>query len=573
MDRHLIVLSCSATKVEHRDPLPAISRYDGPYYKVLNSCIRERGWPRSLSIAVLSAEYGLIGGLTQIDDYDRRMDERRATELREKCTETLVKWSSSHSSATLVLGRDYLPAINFDAMASFRTIVPEGPIGMKLQALSNRLHEFRPTRVRKELPVGRAGAPLYFLPDWDDLLDADFDFRTDSFSAAERYQRKEQHCIQVMQPRRMCDGVLVSLAQNQGTKGILRRVEPTDLESLAPQSIRTKYGLRDDQWAFGDCGAFSYSSEPEPTISTEQAVSLYHLHGFDLGASVDHIPLPAIEGPSGAKLLTTAERRRRIALTRANAREFLEVWNRRKCSFTPVGIIQGIAAQDYARQLPEYVEMGYSFIALGGLVPRSDSDIEEVVRAVAKSRTALPRSRGDDVRLHLFGVFRPKLQASFRECGISSFDSATYFRKAWLRSDQNYLGADGQWYAAVRVPMMSDARTRKRLEASGLSEKTLRRMEKASLEALHEYGAGEVTADEALAAVHRYDELLSRGDENSGSLYAKYRRTLEAKPWQCCGCPVCKQLGIDVLIFRGYNRNKRRGAHNTYQLYRSLREG
>ncbi len=570
MDRHLLVLSCSSMKVDHRDPLPALARYDGPYYRVLNSYIRERGWPGKLSIAVLSAEYGLIGGLTQIDNYDRRMDERRAVELRRACTDTLLKWSEAHSSATLLLGKDYLPAIDFTATARLKTTVPEGPIGMKLHALSECLRGFSPTTVRGEMRSPRARAPMYFLPDWDDLLDVDFDFRTDRFSSPDRATRNEEHCIKIMQPRRMCDGVLVSLAQNQGTKGILRRFEPTDVESLAPQSIRLKYGLRDDQWAFGDCGAFSYSSAPEPTITTEQAVSLYHLYGFDLGASVDHIPLPFIDGPKGPEALSETAKRRRVRMTHMNAREFMDVWSRRKCTFTPVGIIQGLSARDYAKQFPEYVEMGYSFIALGGLVPRSDSEIEEIVRATSKARISL-RKQDRGVRIHLFGVFRPKLQRSFRECGVFSFDSATYFRKAWLRSDQNYLGADGDWYAAIRVPMMSDARTRKRLETSGISEVELQRLEKSSLDALHEFALGNVTIDHAVSAVRKYDELLSRGDEQGESLYTKYRRTLEAKPWLLCGCSVCCDLGIDIVIFRGYNRNKRRGAHNTYQLYRSLR--
>ena len=47
----------------------------------------------------------------------------------------------------------------------------------------------------------------------------------------------------------------------------------------------------------------------------------------------------------------------------------------------------------------------------------------------------------------------------------------------------------------------------------------------------------------------------------------KYLRTLEDRPWKKCDCPFCQQLGIQILIFRGANRNKRRGAHNTLMLY------
>src|SRR6185436_3171247 len=109
MEKHLVVLGCSATKLDVAEPLPAIVRYDGPAYRVLNSYLRQADWPESLSIAVLSAEHGLIGGLTPIVTYDRRMDSRRALDLRSQCTETLAGWLKTHQRLSLFLGRDYLP--------------------------------------------------------------------------------------------------------------------------------------------------------------------------------------------------------------------------------------------------------------------------------------------------------------------------------------------------------------------------------------------------------------------------------------------------------------------------------
>ena len=74
MNRHLVVLGCSATKLDSEGLLPAIARYDGPSYRVLNNYLRDVQWPTSLSVGILSAEHGLIGGLTHIENYDRRMD-------------------------------------------------------------------------------------------------------------------------------------------------------------------------------------------------------------------------------------------------------------------------------------------------------------------------------------------------------------------------------------------------------------------------------------------------------------------------------------------------------------------
>jgi hypothetical protein len=575
MNRHLVVLGCSATKLDSEGLLPAIARYDGPSYRVLNNYLRDVQWPTSLSVGILSAEHGLIGGLTHIENYDRRMDAKRALDLRTRCTEVLTGWAETHGNVSLFLGRDYLPALNLDTLSTRGSleIVP-GPIGMKLSRLRSLLHGLRRASARRSLPE-RADRALYFLPDWDDHVDADFDFRGDQFSNADRHARNQKHCTELVHPRRMCDGVLISLAQLGGSKGLLRRFAPTDPESLAPMSIAKRFGLGDDQLAFGDCGAFSYSSEDEPPISTEQAVSLYQIYGFDLGASVDHIPLPVITTASGKqRRLSRAEQRRRVAITQRNAADFIAAHQRRRCTFEPVGIIQSIDVAGYASQLAAYVEMGYATVAIGGLVPRPDREVAEIAATLESARAKLPPTLREQVWIHLFGIYRPKIQDALRAARIDSFDSATYFRKAWLRSSQNYLAADGSWYAAVRVPVTSDARTLARLTASGLSEATLREREKAALAALHAYGRRRKSLDATLNIVLAYDSLLGRGDGTEETdLRATYRRTLQDRPWESCDCAICSEIGIDTLIFRGYNRNKRRGAHNTLMLYENVLAG
>lgn len=567
-NRHLVILGCSSRKLTSNGVLPAIERYDGPTYHVLRSFLRRSAWPSRLSVAVLSARYGLIGGLAPIEYYDQRMDLTRAVELRGTVTDTLLRWSSDHAEMSLVVGRDYLHALDLGLLEAegVQPAVVQGPIGMKLNWLSLFLSGMQTNCGRRALPEAIPERPLYFLPDWDDMLDVDYDFRRDEFSCPNKKERNEQHVVHVMQPRRICDGVLVSLAQQVNSKGILRKCAPDDPRSLAPKSVRQVFGMSADQWVFGDCGAFSYVGQDEPAITTEQAVSLYQLHGFDFGASVDHIPVQKIVTPSGKRTLSAAEQRRRVRLSKSNAEDFIKLHKRKKCSFLPVGIIQGLSDKDYGLQLPDYLDMGYHHVAIGGLVPRSDKEILDIVRAVNKS---VPPGLFKPW-IHLLGVFRPRIQGELRKNGVTSFDSATYFRKAWLRSGQNYLGADGIWYAAIRVPMTADGRTRNKLVDSRLPINEIVEMETRALRKLHGYGEGRVGLEDALNAVIVYDRLLNRNDENESGLDAAYRRTLEARPWERCNCPVCQDVGINVVIFRGYNRNKRRGAHNTLMLYRLL---
>ena len=210
--------------------------------------------------------------------------------------------------------------------------------------------------------------------------------------------------------------------------------------------------------------------------------------------------------------------------------------------------------------------MGYRYLAFGGLVPRSDNEILEIVEAIHTKITTLKCKPW----IHLLGIFRPSLQAHFRRLGVNSFDSATYFRKAWLRSGQNYLGSDGKWYAAIRIPPTSDPRTLQRLKLSGFTESKIQCLEEKALEALRAFDNGEKSLKACLRAIIEYDKLLSRGEGVEEGLLETYKRTLEDKPWKQCKCQMCQSIGIDVLVFRGLNRNKRRGAHNTLQLFNQI---
>lgn len=562
MKKQLLILGCADRKRNSKDLLPALDMYDGPAYRVIRKFLREYQWPEQVSIAVLSAKYGLFGIFRGIEHYDRRMDVSTAAAKAAECSSVLTTWAESHQSIHLSLGKDYMPAVE-PALGSvgISKEIFHGGIGRKLSQIKAFMSSMSPPRrIRPELGGG-TGSFSYFLPDWDDLLDPAFDFEADSFSGPSRSARGDQHCCVLMRPR-MSDGILVSLAQQGKQKGPLRRFIGSDIGALSPPPMRRHFGLEEDQYLFGDCGAFSYVNDDQPAISVDQAVALYESYGFDLGASVDHIPIASVIRSGERVELTSSERQSRVDLTKENAKLFIESARQRKAQFVPVGTIQALSPEQFAKSVREYYDFGYRHLAIGGLVPRSDKMISECVQAVIREADKLPERPW----IHLFGVFRPKLQQTFRQLKVDSFDSATYFRKAWLRSDQNYLSADGNWYAAVRVPMTSDGRTRVRMAQINADIPELERQEKVVLQLLSRYDRYEVGVDEVLDAVLEYDHNLARSSETA-SMRSKYRRTLVDRPWLKCRCNFCQDLGIHVVIFRGANRNKRRGAHNTLMLY------
>jgi hypothetical protein len=105
-------------------------------------------------------------------------------------------------------------------------------------------------------------------------------------------------------------------------------------------------------------------------------------------------------------------------------------------------------------------------------------------------------------------------------------------------------------------------------------------MEAKALSALRDYSEGRAGLDSALDAIIDYSrpvhwspsEQEQALDRRMDTLRKQYRHTLEARPWERCRCSVCAKSGVEVIVFRGSNRNKRRGIHNMGVFREHLRE-
>jgi hypothetical protein len=105
--------------------------------------------------------------------------------------------------------------------------------------------------------------------------------------------------------------------------------------------------------------------------------------------------------------------------------------------------------------------------------------------------------------------------------------------------------------------------------SKGIATKELIKRERACLTAVSGFNERTKWAPEVLKTIDRYGPLLERkGEENHFA--EKHRLLLRKRPWNKCACVVCRGLGIDVAVFRGASRNKRRGLHNTWVFYQTL---
>jgi hypothetical protein len=158
--QRLLILGCSERKLRlPESPIPALLRYDGPFFRVLKRTLNLNYL--ELEIYILSARFGLIAAEHRIPMYDERLNSRRKNDILPKVTasvEALVQVTKS-SSALICMGRQYLellhPSLPLIAAALPVTITPGG-MGEKLTRLSEWLAGDA-TRV-PSLP-GREGEP------------------------------------------------------------------------------------------------------------------------------------------------------------------------------------------------------------------------------------------------------------------------------------------------------------------------------------------------------------------------------------------------------------------------------
>jgi hypothetical protein len=188
-------------------------------------------------------------------------------------------------------------------------------------------------------------------------------------------------------------------------------------------------------------------------------------------------------------------------------------------------------------------------------------------------------------RLHLLGFAKADDIGQFADYRAESFDTTSPLIRAFKGARRNYYLRDEQrymqYFTAIRIPQAFENNTLKRQAKMGrLREEALAKMEAVALDTLRNYSRGDTSIDTALDAVIDYsrpvhwsaktsDDVL---DKRMETLRDNYRRTLEARPWRHCECPVCGSASVEVIIFWGSNRNKRRRIHNVGVFRRHLQD-
>lgn len=402
----------------------------------------------------------------------------------------------------------------------------------------------------------------FYFPDSQDLVDPSFDFDTEKRSDTRIRQRDDLYAHEVFD-KPPYDGMLVSKAIVEGTGAGTGRYTLGQQRRFAVEGVKEFLRLPAGMKVIGDCGAFTYVKESTPPVTVDEVLRFYDDAGFDFGASIDHIilqynpnwdyMLPGMEGVPDECVA-------RQDLTVELARVFLKACRRQKVRFEPIGIAQGWSPKSYTKAFSALQKMGYQYIALGGLVPLKSLEIVEILEAIS------PKLQ-PHTRLHLFGVSRLDHVKEFSRHGVVSFDSTSPLTQAFKDDRENYYGAKRK-YAAIRVPQVdTNVKLKNRILSGEVKQSEAFRLERECLHAIQQFDRRKFPRADLVNLLMLYQQLCGA----TRNYAVEYDATLRDRPWKDCKCAVCKELGINVVVFRGAERNRRRGFHNVYVTHNRLK--
>lgn len=421
----------------------------------------------------------------------------------------------------------------------------------------------------------------FLYSDTHDYVDPNYDFFTDSSPRDRERYWHDQYAHEIMDVAPY-DGLLVAMSAVRQADGVASskvRYSTAEEQRLlregARRFLRFDGPKHRDLMLMGDCGAFAYVEHREPAYSPTEVVDFYLDAEFTHGVSPDHVIFSCdLQNPSSSEVPTDTVYRYEITLE--NARTFLKLVRDEGNLFEPVGAVQGWSPRSMAEASAALVKMGYKYLAIGGLVPLKVDAIKQVLQTIRDKI-------GPETKMHLLGFAKADHIGEFTGYGITSFDSTSPLIRAFKDEKSNYYMDNGRggldYYTAIRVPQALDnPRLMQGVKRGLFNAEDLQAREQRTLRLLREFDQGKREIEETLDAIMDYSQFLVRGDGTSeasqnralASTRTRIERTLQDRPWKYCDCAICRDVGVEVIIFRGSNRNKRRGFHNLGVYHRHL---
>lgn len=425
----------------------------------------------------------------------------------------------------------------------------------------------------------------FLYSDTQDFVDPNFDFEKEKYSPGREKDHTDAYAHELLDEPPY-DGLLVAMSAVRQADGVPKSKvryttaqEQRFLRDGARRYLRFGGPRFRDLMLMGDCGAFAYADLARPAFTPREVFDFYDDAGFSHGVSPDHIifdcdlndpkvPHAPDELPAEEKTLYVARVRDRYEITLDNARRFLQIVRDEDEPFEPVGPVQGWSPASMAHAAQTLESMGYRYLAIGGMVPLKVPAIKAVLRAI----------RGKikpETKIHLLGFAKAESIDEFTGFGITSFDSTSPLIRAFKDAKCNYYlqKPEGglEYFTAIRVPQtLGSAKLMQGVKNGIYKPEELSKLEAHALKSLRAFDAGSAKLSQALDAVMAYHRAIEtplfndevKREKKLAETHAAVQETLNAAPWKRCSCSICRSVGIDVLVFRSNNHNRRRGFHN-----------
>jgi CDGSH-type Zn-finger protein len=126
----------------------------------------------------------------------------------------------------------------------------------------------------------------FYVPEWDDAVDAQYDFEHDELSELDRQERELNYIWDIFDRQTTpVDGVLISREQ----------VETSDqkFDRLTTHGVYDDDVLSVPEWlpTISDCGAWGYKSLPFPPYGNAEMLEFYESLEVTIGVTLDHLVL------------------------------------------------------------------------------------------------------------------------------------------------------------------------------------------------------------------------------------------------------------------------------------------
>jgi len=126
----------------------------------------------------------------------------------------------------------------------------------------------------------------FYVPEWDDAVDAGYDFEHDESSTINRQERELDYIWDIFEQNETpIDGVLISREQVEQTT--------SKFERLTEHGVYNDPVLSIPDWlpTISDCGAWGYKSLPFPPYGNAEMLEFYEALEVSVGVTIDHLVL------------------------------------------------------------------------------------------------------------------------------------------------------------------------------------------------------------------------------------------------------------------------------------------